>query len=125
MMFALAFALTAADFDALDRSVASCARDAVNPVFAAEAEQRSRFMTETYREQEAIVAERLDIAARRRALREGDKSGDTATKLDLQAQALEDRQRALNDRRMLQGLRAEAMDAKRHHYLAHCSRGKS
>ena len=124
-MITLALALTAADFDALDRSVATCARDAVNPVFAAEAEQRSRFVTDVYREQEAIVAERLDIAARRRALREGDKTGDTTTKLDLQAQAIEDRQRALNDRRLLQGLRVEAMDAKRQYYLAHCSRGKS
>ncbi len=124
-MLLVSLALTAADFDALDRSVASCARDAVNPVFASEAEQRSRFMTETYREQEAIIAERLDIAARRRALREGNNGGDTTAKLDLQAQALEDRQRALNDRRMLQGLRAEAMDAKRTYYLAHCSRGKS
>lgn len=124
-MITLALALTAADFDALDRSVATCAREAVNPVFAAEAEQRSRFMTETYREQEAIVAERLDIANRKRALREGAKNDDSATKLDLQWQALEDRQRALNDRRLLQGLRAEAMDAKRQYYLAHCSRGKS
>lgn len=123
-MIILALALTAVDFDALDRSVATCARDAVNPVFAAEAEQRSRFVTDVYREQETIVAERLDISDRKRALREGVKNGDTAAKLELQWQALEDRQRALNDRRMLQGLRNEAMDAKRRYYLAHCSRGE-
>ena len=126
-MITLALALTAADFDALDRSVAQCARDTVNPVFAAEAEQRSQFTTDVYREQEAIVAERLDISSRKRALREGApvvKPGDTAAKLELQWQAIEDRQRALNDRRMLQGLRNEAMDAKRRYYLAHCSRGE-
>ena len=39
------------------------------------------------------------------------------------ALALEDRQRALNDRRMLETMRAEAMDVKRRYYLAHCPKG--
>ena len=127
-MILLALAMTAADLDTLDAAVQRCDRAAVNPIFAGVAGARSAFMTETFREQEAIVAERLDIANRKRALREATapapKGGDTIAKLDLQNQALEDRQRALNDRRMLEGLRGEAIDAKRRYYLARCANGK-
>ena len=128
ILLATALAMTAADLDALDSAVQRCDREAVNPIFAGVAASRSLFTTETYREQEAIVAERLDISNRKRALREASgaamKGGDTMAKLDLQSLALEDRQRALNDRRMLEGLRGEAIDAKRRYYLAHCANGK-
>lgn len=124
MILLAALSLTATDLDTLDSAVQRCDRAAANPIFSGIAEARSQFMTDTYREQEAIVAERLDIANRKRALREGAKTGDTAAKLDLQAQAIEDRQRALNDRRLLEGLRAEAIDAKRRYYLARCANGK-
>ena len=116
-----------AEFDALDRAMATCARAVVNPAFAADAGRRSRMMTETLREQEAIVGARLDIANRRRALRETRPSGRIASDEDQQlamaALALEDRQRALDDRRLLETMRAEAMDVKRRYYLAHCAKG--
>lgn len=123
MLLAL-LSLTATDFDSLDRSVARCAKDEVRPVFTNEAARRSEFLTEAYREQEAIVAARLDISDRRRALREGVKSSDSDGALTLQAAAIEDRQRALNDKRLLENLRGDAMDAKRRYYLAHCANGK-
>ena len=87
----------------------------------------AQVMTETLREQEAIVAARLDNANRRRALRETRPSGRLASDEDQQlamaALALEDRQRALDDRRMLETMRSEAMDVKRRFYLAHCAKG--
>ena len=125
----LAAGAITAELDALDRAVATCARNTVNPAFAADAGRRSAVMTETVREQEAIVVARLDIANRRRALRETRPSGRIASDDDQQlamaALALEDRQRALNDRRMLETMRAEAMDVKRRFYLAHCAKGTS
>ena len=123
MILLLAMALsTSAELEALDRAVESCSREIVNPVFAAESRRRSAFMSAVFREQEEIVAGRLDISNRRRALREGGEAakGDSEAGLALTALALEDRQRALNDRRMLESLRREAVDSKRHFYLSHC-----
>lgn len=128
MILFLALSLTASDLDTLDAAVERCARAEVNPVFAQQAERQSQFMTEAYREQESIVADRLDIANRKRALREAGvtsvKGGDSVSALDLRAAATEDRQRALNDKRLLENLRSDAMDAKRRYYLAHCSGAK-
>ena len=121
-----ALALTGTtELETLDRAVETCARDVVNPAFAAEAKRRSGFMTGIFREQEELVAARLDLSNRRRVLREAGvtaiKGGDSETTLSLASQAIEDRQRALNDRRMLEGMRNEAMDAKRRFYLSHCA----
>ena len=72
-------------------------------------------MTEAFREQEAIVAERLDIAAKKRAIRAGDpqaKGAETDAQLNARGLNVEDRQRALNDRRMLEGMRVDTMDAR-------------
>jgi hypothetical protein len=117
----------AAELETLDQAMASCSRTIVGPAFAADVGRRSSVMTEIVREQEAIVTQRLDNADRRRALRETRPSGRLASDEDQQlamaALALEDRQRALNDRRMLETMRAEAMDVKRRFYLAHCAKG--
>ena len=123
----LAASPIAAELDALDQAMATCARTIVNPAFAADAGRRSKVMTETLREQEAIVTERIDIANRRRALREtrptGIRAGDNDQNLAMATLALEDRQRALDDRRLLETMRGEAMDVKRRFYLAHCAKG--
>ena len=117
--------LSTADFEALDKGVAACDRAAVNPVFAGEAARRSAFLTDAFAEQEAIVADRLDISARRRAIRESRGAvGDTDQALALRQLAVEDRQRALDDRRKLESLRVETLDAKRHYFLVHCASGK-
>ena len=123
----LASSAITAELDALDRAVETCSRAVVNPAFAADAGRRSAIITETVREQEAIVTERLAMADRRRVLRETRPTGrsamDEEPQLAMAALNLEDRQRALNDRRMLETMRAEAMDAKRRYYLAHCAKG--
>jgi hypothetical protein len=117
-------AAASADLDALDQAVARCDRVAANPAFAGEAARRSQFLLDAYREQEAIVADRLALADQRRALREaGPIKASEAKQLDLQDQAIEDRQKALNDKRMLEGIRQDAMDNMRRYFLTNCPAG--
>jgi len=122
-LFFLAAAST--DLGALDQAVARCDRNAANPVFAGEGARRSEFLLEAYREQQAIVADRADLAERRRALRESvtpSAADDKALRL---AEAnLDDRQKALNDSRMLEGLRQDAIDTMRRYFLTNCPVGK-
>lgn len=125
MMPLFALALASADLDALDQAVARCDRAAANPAFAGETSRRSQFLLDAYREQEAIVAQRLALADQRRTLREAatSKAGD-GRQLKLQEAAIEDRQRALNDRRLLERIREDAMDTMRRYYLNNCPAGK-
>jgi hypothetical protein len=125
MMPLLFLAAASADLDALDQAVARCDRNAANPVFAGEAARRSQFLLDAYREQEAIVADRLALADQRRTLREAGTAKPADEKqLDLQAAAIEDRQRALNDKRMLEGIRQDAMDNMRRYFLTNCPAGR-
>ena len=115
-----------AELDALNQAVARCDRGLVNPAFSSEAGQRSTFLLDTYREQEAIVAARLDLSQRRAALREaGGIRASDEKKFLLEEAAIEDRQRALNDRRMLEGIRQDAMDSMRRYFLLNCPAGKT
>ena len=125
MMPLLLLAAASADLDALDQAVARCDRHAANPVFAGEAARRSQFLLDAYREQEAIVADRLALADQRRAMREaGPVKTSDQKQFDLQAAAIEDRQKALNDKRMLEGIRQDAMDTMRRYFLTNCPAGK-
>jgi hypothetical protein len=125
MMPLLLLAAASADLDALDQAVARCDRHAANPVFAGEAARRSQFLLDAYREQEAIVADRLALADQRRAVREaGPVKASDQKQFDLQAAALEDRQKAINDKRMLEGIRQDAMDTMRRYFLTNCPAGK-
>jgi len=125
MMPLLLLAAAAADLDALDQAVVRCDRATANPAFASETARRSQFLLDAYRAQEVIVADRLALADKRRALREAGPIGtanDKAIKLD--EAALDDRQRALNDQRMLEGIRQDTMDTMRRYFLANCPAGK-
>jgi hypothetical protein len=124
----LFLAAASADLDALDQAVARCDRNAVNPIFSSEAARRSQFLLDAYREQEGIVNERLALNDQLRALRETPLAKPTEAKqaekqLNLQQAALEDRQKALNDKRMLEGIREDAMDSMRHYFLNNCPAG--
>jgi hypothetical protein len=128
MMPLLFIAAASADLDALDQAVTHCERAAVNPMFAGEAGRRSAFLLDAYHEQEVIVADRLALADQRRTLREGAdmkvlERKQTDKQLDLQEAAIEDRQKALNDKRMLEGIREDAMDSMRHYFLLNCPAG--
>jgi hypothetical protein len=125
MMPLLFLAAASADLDALDQAVARCDRVAANPVFSGEAARRSQFLLDAYREQEAIVADRLALNDQRRALREAGPIRASETKqLDLQEAAIEDRQKALNDKRMLESIRQDAMDNMRRYFLTNCPAGR-
>jgi hypothetical protein len=124
MPLLLFLAAASADLDALDQSVAQCDRAAVNPMFAGEAARRSQFLLDAYREQAGIVADRLALADRQRAAREAAKIKPADQKqFDLQQAALDDRQKALNDKRLLEGIRVDAMDSMRHYFLLNCPAG--
>jgi hypothetical protein len=124
MMPLLLLAAASPDLDALDQAVARCDRHAANPAFAGEAARRSHFLLDAYSEQEAIVAARLDLSDRRRAAREAGaiKAADDKD-LKLEEAAIEDRQKALNDKRMLEGIRQDAMDNMRRYFLNNCPAG--
>jgi hypothetical protein len=128
MMPLLLLAAASADLDALDQAVAHCDRAAVNPMFAGEAARRSEFLLDAYRAQEAIVNDRLALSEQRRTLREtadlkAAERKEAEKQLDLQQATLDDRQKALNDRRMLEGIRVDAMDSLRHYFLLNCPAG--
>ena len=125
MMPLLLLAAASADLDALDQAVARCDRAAASPAFASEAARRSQFLLDAYREQEAIVTARIDLSDRRRAEREAGaiKAADDKA-MKLEEAALDDRQRALNDKRMLEGIRQDAMDTMRRYFLNNCPAGK-
>ena len=128
MMPLLFLAAASADLDALGQAVTHCDRTAANPMFAGEAARRSAFLLDAYHEQGAIVADRLALSDQRRTLREHADMKATERKqsdkqLDLQQAAIEDRQKALNDMRMLEGIREDAMDSLRHYFLLNCPAG--
>ena len=124
MMPLLFLAAASADLDALDQAVTRCDRAAVNPMFAGEAARRSQFLLDAYREQAGIVADRLALADQQRAAREEGKIKAADQKqFDLQQAALDDRQKALNDKRLLEGIRVDAMDSMRHYFLLNCPAG--
>src|SRR3954454_493638 len=124
MMPLLLLGAASADLDALDQAVARCDRAAANPAFAGEAARRSQFLLDAYREQEAIVTDRLALAGQRRELREtGTAKTADDKQLKLDEAALDDRQRALNDKRMLEGIRQDAMDTMRRYFLNNCPAG--
>ena len=130
MMPLLLLAAASADLDALDQAVTHCDRKVSNPVFSAEAARRAQFLLDAYREQEAIVSDRLTLTDQRRALREATtmKPADvkqTEKQLDLQQADLDDRQKALNDKRLLEGIRQDAMDSMRRYFLNNCPAGGS
>lgn len=123
------------DFAALDRAIERCERGTVLPVFASEAQRRSEFLTAVYEEQAAISAERIAAADKRRALREAAQSAaegtaaaphpaETDQALALVQLELDDRQRALDERRRLETIRQQAVDLKRQYFLSRCASGK-
>ncbi len=130
MMLAFLFVAASAGLQALDHAVARCDRDQVSPIFSAESARRSQNLLDAYTEQEQIVAARLELARRQRALRETDAKDAKANAeeeraIRLEQALLDDRQRALNDQRMLEGIRQQTIDAMRRHYLSHCPSGKA
>src|SRR5690606_29167286 len=105
MMLAFLLLAASAELQALDSAVARCDRDRVSPIFSAESARRSQSLLDSYTEQEKIISARLALAERQRALRETDAKADAEEEraIRLEQALLDDRQRALNDQRMLEG----------------------
>ena len=132
MPLLLLAAAASVDLDALDQAVAKCDRHAANPAFYGDSARHSQFLLDAYREQEAIVNARIALTEQRHGLREPP-AGAAAMKLadqkqlekqlDLQQADLDDRQKALNDQRMLEGIREDAMDSMRRYFLNNCQAG--
>ncbi|HEX8840489.1 MAG TPA: hypothetical protein VF750_08495 [Sphingomicrobium sp.] len=128
MMPLLMLAAASADLDALDQAVTKCDRRSANPVFSGEAARHSQFLLEAYREQEAIVNDRLALTTQQRALREAADIKPAELKLqqkqlELQQASIEDRQKTLNDKRLLENIRQDAMDSMRRYFLNNCPAG--
>ncbi len=123
----IAFALSAAttadptDFDALSKAVAKCDRAVVTKTVTDTIARHSTFLIDAYAEQRAIATARGDFAERRRKLHSGEKTGDTEAALTLAREALDDRQRALDDLRTLDRLEQDMMYYFRQQYLTQCA----
>jgi len=128
----IAFALTAAtpadptDFDALSKAVAKCDRVVVTKTVTDTVARHSTFLIDAYAEQRAIAVARSDLAERRRKLHSGEKvpgekSTDTEATIGLAREALDDRQRALDDQRTLDRLEQDMMYYFRQQYLTQCA----
>lgn len=125
LLLALAVPNEAPSLTALADGVARCDRPATTAVFQAEEARRTAFLTLAYAEQEAIVHERAAIAARRQALRAATvQTADSDALLTLAATLIADRQQALDDSRLLERLRREAIDQMRRQFLATCGDGR-
>lgn len=131
LLIALAFTNVLAtepiDLSLLTGAIDRCDRKVALPMFAAEQQRRSAAVVAFYQEQAQITSERIELAARRRALREETfpstptTEGPPEVQLTLQQLSLDDRQRALDDRRRLEGLRQQAIDMSRQYFLARCA----
>jgi len=121
--FALAAATTAdpTDFDALSKAVAKCDRAVVTKTVNDTIARHSTFLIDGYAEQRSIATARGDFAERRRKLHAGEKTSDTEAALTLVREALDDRQRALDDQRTLDRLEQDMMYYFRQQYLTQCA----
>ena len=122
-MIALALAATAdpTDFDALNKAVAKCDRAVVTRTVTDTVDRHSTFLVDAFGEQRAIAQARSDWAERRRRLHAGEKVTDSEATLTLAREALDDRQRALDDRRTLDRLEQDMMFHFRQQYLTQCA----
>ncbi|MES2097581.1 MAG: hypothetical protein V4459_12555 [Pseudomonadota bacterium] len=109
------------DFDALAGSIAKCDRTAVTNTITASNSRHSQFLLDAYKEQYAIAVARADLAERRRRLHAKEAKVDTEDGLTLLGEALDDRARALGDRRALDQSEQDMLGYFRAQYLRQCS----
>jgi hypothetical protein len=109
------------DFDALAGSIAKCDRTAVTNTITASTSRHSQFLLDAYKEQYAIAVARADLAERRRRLHAKEAKVDTEDGLILLGEALDDRARALSDRRALDQSEQDMLGYFRTQYLRQCS----
>jgi hypothetical protein len=127
---ALFFAAVSADgpdLAAIDKAVAKCDAKAMSATFSAEPQRRRAFAIAAYEEQEAIVAARRALAAKRlqpvlvAAPAVGGLMPADSEALDREGQLIVERQQELDDTRMLAAMRDQLLDMMRQQYLTRCS----
>src|ERR1700694_2493767 len=111
------------DFDALNKAVAACDRAAVSKAVAEDSKRHSGFLIQAYKDQRDIVTDRIAIAERPHRLRMGDGGVDTESAVTIATQDLDDRQRALDDQRMMDRLQIDLLNGLRQGYVMQCSGG--
>lgn len=127
LLLAAALSAEGPDLAAIDKAVGRCDAKFMTATFAAEPQRRRAFGIAAYREQEAIVAARRDLAAKRLApvLVAGPAAGGlmppSNADLDHENSLLAERQQELDDARMLSNLRDQLLDMMRQQYLSKCS----
>ena len=114
------------DFDAVGKAVAACDRNVISKTVTDDVTRHGAFLVQAFKDQRAIAADRAALAERRRHLRGGEPTTDTEQGIALEGQAIDDRQRALDDQRQLDRQQQEVMANFRQVYLTRCSgRGAS
>ena len=108
------------DIDKLSKAATSCDRPAMSRAWDDEVKRRSGFVVSSLKEQAAIAAERQSLVDRRRKSRSpGPAESETA--LAAVGADLDDRQRALDDQRKLDTMRADAVTYFRQLYIVRCN----
>jgi len=132
LLLAAALSADGPDLAALDKAVARCDAKIMTSTFMAEPQRRRAFAIAAYEEQEAIVAARRALAAKRlssplvmTAAVGGPVPSSDPAALDRESQLIVERQQELDDTRMLAALRDELLDLMRRQYLARCATGKA
>lgn len=132
---AATLAIDGPDLAEVEKAVGKCNADALARIYAAEPQRRRSATIAMFNEQQAIVAARRALGQRRldalarpaseagmipvTALQSAGASNEQA--MAIEAQALAERQQALDDARMLSAMRDSALDMMRQHYLTSCN----
>lgn len=131
LLLAAALSAEGPDLAAIDKAVARCDAKLMTATFAAEPQRRRAFGIAAFEEQQAIVAARRALAAKRLAPMlvatpaAGGLMPASNADLDHESGLLAERQQELDDARMLSGLRDQLLDMMRQQYLTRCATGKS
>jgi hypothetical protein len=108
------------DIERVNRAATACDRPAMSRAWEAEVKRHGDFIVTALGEQASIAADRQALVERRRKSR-GTGPAESETVLSAVAAELDDRQRALDDRKRLDTMRQEAMGWFRQQYLARCN----
>jgi len=123
-----ALAIDGPDLSTIDTAVAKCDTKIMTKTFTDEPPRRRAFVIAAFAEQQEIVKARRALAEKRMALTQQGQTvqvtADQREGIEREGQALAERQRELDDVRMLNGLREDALDLMRKQYITTCSGGR-
>ena len=128
ILVAAALAADGPDLANIDVAVAKCDARTMTRTFSDEPQRRRAFTIAAFNEQQAIIVARQALATRRLAMLPPgatiQPTPDERSAVERETQALTERQKELDDSRMLSGLRDDALDMMRRQYLVSCASGR-